>query len=225
MEQEKTTLTNLQETGGYVIVGINQNKEEVLIADYESVWVDEVELLHHQLITNYQDERSSFQQLMDWLKETLPKTADRFDQLEKVGFTKSEIERINQELEKRNQALLVHYFECGDGTIDLLALSYDPSREQKEELLHYLKYQVEALYMGRLIQLYQLPIKLAYETDLSESLLEVTPIPIDRSLLESDERTILSEFQKLGFTFIHELVSERRIEEAKQKDKEVERGI
>ncbi|HEL2737039.1 TPA: hypothetical protein UDO24_002008, partial [Streptococcus suis] len=93
-------------------------------------------------------------------------------------------------------------------------------------LQYYLKHYVEALYMGRVVQLYQVPIQDAYEqADLSEFLLEATPSFMDRALLVEDESTILSELHKLGFVSIHELDLERHQEEAQQMEQEQERGL
>lgn len=230
MEKEKTMTNPLQEHEtvevGYAIIGISQDEEEVLIVDYDSNWVDEEEFLHRSLITNYQDERSSYQQIMDWLQATIPHTAYNLDQLEAVDFNQEMIEEINRELARHNQALLVQSIECIDGTNDLLAIAYDPVREQEEELQYYLKHHVEALYMGRVVQLYQVPIQGAYEqANLSEFLLEATPSFMDRALLVEDESTILSELHKLGFVSIHELDLERHQEEAQQMDQEQERGL
>ncbi|CYU46191.1 Uncharacterised protein [Streptococcus suis] len=230
MEKEKTMTNPLQEHKtvevGYAIIGISQDEEEVLIVDYDSNWVDEEEFLHRSLITNYQDERSSYQQIMDWLQATIPHTAYNLDQLEAVDFNQEMKEEINRELARHNQALLVRSIECIDGTHDLLAIAYDPAREQEEELQYYLKHHVEALYMGRVVQLYQVPIQDAYEqADLSEFLLEATPSFMDRALLVEDESTILSELHKLGFVSIHELDIGRLQKEAQQMDQEQERGL
>ncbi|HEL2511050.1 TPA: hypothetical protein U0500_001156 [Streptococcus suis] len=230
MEKEKTMTNPLQEHEtvevGYAIIGISQDEEEVLIVDYDSNWVDEEEFLHRSLITNYQDERSSYQQIIDWLQATIPHTAYNLDQLEVVDFNQETLEEINRELARNNQALLVQSIECIDGTNDLLAIAYDPTREQEEDLQYYLKHYVEALYMGRVVQLYQVPIQDAYEqADLSEFLLEATPSFMDRALLVEDESTILSELHKLGFVSIHELDIERHQEEAQQMEQEQERGL
>lgn len=230
MEKAKTMTNTLQEHEtvevGYAIIGISQDEEEVLIVDYDSNWVDEEQFLHRSLITNYQDERSSYQQIMDWLQATIPHTAYNLDQLEVVDFNQETLEEINRELVRHNQALWVQSIECIDGTHDLLAIAYDPTREQEEDLQHYLKHHVEALYMGRVVQLYQVPIQDAYEqADLSEFLLEATPSFMDRALLVEDESTILSELHKLGFVSIHELDLERHQEEAQQMDQEQERGL
>lgn len=226
MEQEKTLLSPAlkQEEAEYAIVGISKDQEEVLIADYESTWVDETTLLHPQLITRYQDERSSIIQIRDWLKQTAPQLTETFEETA-PDFSSEQLQIIDQELLKNNQALLLHAFELEDGTKEVIALWYNPEKDNQEELLHYLKHQVEALYLGRLIPIYQLSIQTVYETELSESLLEVTPSPIDRELLNGDERAILSLFQEVDFTLIRKALSEFEEEERADKQEGIERRV
>ncbi|WP_449449283.1 hypothetical protein, partial [Streptococcus suis] len=113
-----------------------------------------------------------------------------------------------------------------DGTRDILALVYDPTREEKSDLEYYLKRHVEALYQGRVIQLYQVPIKEIYEKDdLSELFFEATPVFMDQALLTGDERAVLNELHQMGFTSIQELALETQTQEDKVESQELERGL
>ncbi|WP_449449297.1 hypothetical protein, partial [Streptococcus suis] len=113
-----------------------------------------------------------------------------------------------------------------DGTRDILALVYDPTREEKSDLEYYLKRHVEALYQGRVIQLYQVPIQEIYEKDdLSELFFEATPGFIDQDLLTGDEKAVLRELHRLGFTSIQELALETEVQEEKTHYQDLERGL
>ncbi|HEM3612646.1 TPA: hypothetical protein U1C34_002020 [Streptococcus suis] len=230
MEKEKILTNTLQEPLAnemdYAMIGISQDEKEILVADYRSNWVDEEQFLHRPLITNYQDERSSYQQLMDWLEVALPHLPHPFEEVESTSFPQEMLNEVNRELARNHQALLVRTIDCIDGTRDILALVYDPTREEKSDLEYYLKHHVEALYQGRVIQLYQVPIQEIYEKDdISELFFEATPGFIDQDLLTGDEKAVLRELHRLGFTSIQELALETEVQEEKTHYQDLERGL
>ncbi|HHG6295689.1 TPA: hypothetical protein ACPXF4_001913 [Streptococcus suis] len=230
MEKEKILTNTLQEPLAneldYAMIGISQDEKEILVADYRSNWVDEEQFLHRPLITNYQDERSSYQQLMDWLEVALPHLPHPFEEVENANFPQEMLNEVNRELARNHQALLVRTIDCIDGTRDVLALVYDLTKEEKGDAEYYLKHHVEALYQGRVIQLYQVPIQEIYEKDdLSELFFEATPVFMDQELLTGDERAVLNELHQMGFTSIQELALETQTQEDKVESQELERGL